>query len=98
MALSPSLTKNEWDRACGTLFATSGGMGCSSILSGTRSPIVSVAFAGSLGLHVFSDDEALLLGEIDRAGAGAMAGLSASCAHNYHNGPPASLSVARHPR
>ena len=48
MALSPSLTKNECDFACGTLFAISGGIGCNSILSGTRSPIVSVALACAL--------------------------------------------------
>ena len=68
MALSPSLTKNECDFACGTLFAISGGIGCNSILSGTRSPIVSVALGELQVLHVFSNDETLFLREIDRSG------------------------------
>lgn len=85
MALSPSLTKNEWDFACGTLFAISGGIGCSSILSGTRSPIVSVALACAF-VRFKSFTFSLMMKRCSCVrlivrGAGAMAGFSASCAH-----------------
>jgi hypothetical protein len=84
MALSPSLTKNEWDFACGTLFAISGGIGCSSILSGTRSPIVSVALACAfVSFKSFTCSLMMKRCSCVRLivrGAGAMAGFSGSCA------------------
>ena len=90
MALSPSLTKNEWDFACGTLFPISGGIGCSSISSGTRSPIVSVAFARAF-VSVKSFTFSLMMNRCSCVrlivrGAGAMAGFSASCAHKIGRG------------
>ena len=71
IALSPSLTKYKFDLACATYFAASRGSEYSLISSGAMSPIVSGALDGASRqqqiFHVFLDDEALLLREIDSA-------------------------------